>query len=64
MSEELDTTVFSDAVFVPSHLVKGLVGAAVAVVAGSIAFGAGSWALHELKQVTSEEVRAMLEGVE
>lgn len=64
MSEELDPTVFSDAVFIPSHLAKGLFGMAVAVVAGGVAFGVGSWALNELKQVTSEEVRAMLEGVD
>lgn len=64
MSEELDTLVYGDAVFVASHLTKGLFGMAVATLAGGVAVGATIWAYHEFKQVTAEEVKAMLEGVE
>lgn len=66
-SEELDRIEdileFSEAYFVPSHLTKGLFGTAVALVAGGVVVGATAYAIHQFRQVSYEEVAAMLGGV-
>lgn len=49
-------------IFIPSHLVKGLFGGAVAIVAGGVMLVSGKYALYQLGQVTWEEVDAFVRG--
>lgn len=51
---------FSDAVFIPSHLTKGLVAGAIAVVAGAVALSAGGYAMRQFSRVTAEEILAFI----
>lgn len=68
MSEDLETIEaiieFGEAYFVPSRLTKGLFGTAVALVAGGVVVGATAYAIHQFKQVSYEEVAAMLGAVD
>lgn len=60
--DEVDKVVEGGAVFIPSHLTKALLATGVAIFAGAISIGAGAYARHEFRRVTTEEIAAMVTG--
>jgi hypothetical protein len=51
-----------EAIFVPSHLTKALVATGIAAAATGVALLSGGYALFQYRQVTLDEVKAMVTG--
>lgn len=60
MSKDLEETLTFKAVFIPSHLTKGLVAGGVSMAAAGVSIVAGAYAIRQFSQVRTEEVVAMI----
>jgi len=60
MSGELEKSLIISEVFVPSHLIRGLVATGISLMATGIAIGAGGYAIKEFSKTNLDEIVALV----